>query len=72
METLSARHKGRDIVCVAHAGSIRAALAVVLGLTPEAALAFTIDTLSLTRLDLIDSPAAGHGWRVGPVNMPAL
>ena len=72
MESLSARHAGKDIVCVAHAGTIRAALAVVLGLTPEAALAFTIDTLSLTRLDLIDSPAAGHGWRVGPVNLPAL
>ena len=72
MDALSEKHAGQDIVCVAHAGSIRAALAAVLGLTPEAALAFTIDTLSLTRLDLIDSPAAGHGWRVGPVNLPAF
>lgn len=72
MEALSEKHAGKDIVCVAHSGTIRAALAVVLGLTPEAALAFTIDTLSLTRLDRIDSPVAGHGWRVGPVNLPAF
>ncbi len=45
VEALSQRHAGKDIVCVAHAGSIRAALASVLGLTPEAALAFSIDTL---------------------------
>ncbi len=72
VERLSERHPGRDIVCVAHAGSIRAALAQALNLAPEAALAFSIDTLSLTRLDRIDGPVAGHGWRVGPVNLPAI
>lgn len=69
---LTEAHRGRDIVCVAHGGSIRAALAMALGLEPETALAFSIETLSLTRLDHIDGPGAGHGWRVGPVNMPPL
>jgi alpha-ribazole phosphatase len=72
IEALSQLHAGKDIVCVAHGGSIRAALALSLGLSPEAALAVNIDTLSLTRLDLIDSTAAGHGWRVGLVNQPAV
>lgn len=69
---LTAEHAGRDIVCVAHGGSIRAALAMALGLEPEAALALSIDTLSLTRLDRIDGPGAGHGWRIGAVNLPPL
>jgi alpha-ribazole phosphatase len=69
---LTREHAGRDIVCVAHGGSIRAALAHALGLDPEAALAFSIDNLSLTRLDHMDGPGNGHGWRVGPVNLPPL
>jgi broad specificity phosphatase PhoE len=69
---LTAAHAGHDIVCVAHGGSIRAALAMALGLDPEAALAFSIETLSLTRIDHIDGPAAGHGWRVSAVNLPPL
>lgn len=72
IERITKEHAGRDIVCVAHGGTIRAALAHALGLDPEAALAFTIDTLSLTRLDHIDTTIAGHGWRVGPVNLPAV
>ena len=59
------RHfEGRDIIAVAHAGTIRAALALALDLSPHAALSFVIDPLSLTRLDSI-----GEGWRVGGVNM---
>lgn len=72
IDRLTKAHAGRDIVCVAHGGTIRAALAHALGLDPETALAFTIDTLSLTRLDHIDTEIAGHGWRVGPVNLPAV
>jgi len=72
LRRLTAVHAGRDIVCVAHGGSIRAALAMALGLDPEAALAFSIETLSLTRIDHIDGPGAGHGWRVGMVNLPPL
>jgi broad specificity phosphatase PhoE len=72
IERLTKAHAGRNIVCVAHGGTIRAALAHALGLDPETALAFTIDNLSLTRLDHIDTTAPGHHWRVGPVNQPAV
>jgi len=54
----------RDIIAVAHAGTIRAALAMALDLTPAAALSFVIDPLSVTRLDSI-----GEGWRVAGVNL---
>jgi broad specificity phosphatase PhoE len=65
---LVAAYAGRDIIAVAHGGTIRAALALALGLDPEAALAFSIDNCSLTRIDRIDGPGMGHGWRVATVN----
>jgi len=68
---LLAGHPGRDLVAVAHGGTIRAALAIALGLEPEAALAFSIENCSLTRIDRIDGPGMGHGWRVVTVNRPA-
>lgn len=63
MLRLSAENPDADIVAVAHAGTIRAALAVALDADPAVALAFKIDTLGLTRMDHI----AGHkvGWRGG-------
>ena len=67
---LIAAYAGRDIIAVAHGGTIRAALALALGLDPEAALAFTIENCSLTRIDHIDGPGLGHGWRVATVNRP--
>jgi alpha-ribazole phosphatase len=60
---LTRLHEGRDIIAIAHAGTIRAALAIALGLPPRAALSFVVDPLSLTRLD-----AVGEGWRVAGVN----
>ncbi len=70
IERLSQSHSGRDIVAVAHGGTIRAALAVALGLDPESALRFSVFNLSLTRIDHI--AASGHGpaaWRVESVNV---
>ena len=67
---LVAAHPGRDIIAVAHGGTIRAALALALGLDPEAALAFMIENCSITRLDHIEGPGMGHGWRVVAVNRP--
>jgi alpha-ribazole phosphatase len=61
---------GRNIIAVAHGGTIRAALGLALGLDPEAALAFSIDNCSLTRIDHINGPGMGHGWRVVTVNRP--
>jgi len=63
-------YAGRDIIAVAHGGTIRAALALALDLAPEAALAFTIENCSVTRIDHIDGPGMGHGWRVVTVNRP--
>ena len=63
-------HCGRDIIAVAHGGTIRAALALALDLDPEAALAFTIQNCSLTCIDRIDGPGMGHGWCVVRVNQP--
>ena len=63
-------YAGRDVIAVAHGGTIRAALALALGLDPEAALAFTIENCSITRIDHINGPGSGHGWRVVTVNRP--
>jgi alpha-ribazole phosphatase len=63
VERLSVDHPDRDILAVAHAGTIRAALAVALDISPEAALAFVIEPLSLTRLDAMQG-----SWRVMGVN----
>ena len=60
---------GRDIIAVAHGGTIRAALSVALALDPETALRFSIDTLSLTRLDHISVYGHPPVWRVGAVNL---
>jgi broad specificity phosphatase PhoE len=62
------RHGGRDIVAVTHGGAIRAALAVVLGLEPERALGFSIDTCSITRFDHIQGAGEGTAWRILAVN----
>lgn len=66
---LSADHAGRDIVAVAHGGTIRAALGLALGLEPERALAFTIDNCALTRIDHIAEPGGAALWRVRTVNL---
>jgi alpha-ribazole phosphatase len=61
-------HRGRDIIAVAHGGTIRAALGFALGLEPEHCLAFTMENCSLTRIDHIEGPGMGHNWRVITVN----
>jgi alpha-ribazole phosphatase len=54
---------GGDVILVVHSGTVRAALAIALDLVPESALRFTIDPLSLTRIDRLSG-----GWRVVGVN----
>jgi alpha-ribazole phosphatase len=61
---VNAAHAGKDIVIVAHAGTIRAALAVALGISASAALTFAIQTVSITQIDGIDA-----AWRVMGVNL---
>jgi len=63
IDRLTRLHGSRDIVAVAHAGTVRSALAHALGLEPAQALQFAVQPLSLTRLD-----ATADGWRVDCVN----
>jgi alpha-ribazole phosphatase len=70
IHALVEKHRGHDIIAVAHGGTIRAALGLALGLEPEACLAFTMENCSVTRIDHIDGPGLGHGWRVVTVNRP--
>ena len=58
-----ARLPAGDAVLVVHSGTIRAVLAIALELSPDFALRFTIDPLSLTRIDRL-----ARGWRVVGVN----
>jgi alpha-ribazole phosphatase len=71
IERLNAEHAGRHIVAVVHGGSIRAALAAALELSPDKALALVIDNLSISRLEAIDDPTIPLAWRVHYVNFVA-
>ena len=68
MSRITGEHAGRDIVAVAHGGTIRAALAVALGIEPERALGFAVDTCSVTRMDHYDGATEGANWRIVAVN----
>jgi broad specificity phosphatase PhoE len=61
-EVAGGRQASRSVLVV-HAGTLRATLAIALDLSPDAALRFVIDSLSLTRIDHLDG-----GWRVVAVN----
>jgi alpha-ribazole phosphatase len=61
------KHQGSDIIAVAHGGTIRAAIAIALGLQPRGGFAFLIDNCSLTRLDHYQG-ADRAGWRVSAIN----
>ncbi len=50
---LSDEYQGRNIIAVAHAGTIRAALAIALNLFAKSALTFQLDNLSLTQIENI-------------------
>lgn len=66
---------GRDVVAVAHGGTIRAALAAALELDPDKALVFMIENLSTTRIDHMwtdDEMGIGGNWRVAFVNARPL
>lgn len=63
MEGLAAAYAGEDVVAVSHGGAIRAAIAHATGISADTALHFSIENLSLTRLD--HTP---RGWRVACVN----
>lgn len=65
VDALTARLGSGDVIAVAHMGVVMAALARALGLTARQAMAFRIETLSVTRLDWLADAGA---WRVEGVN----
>jgi alpha-ribazole phosphatase len=69
IERWNAKHPGRDIVAVAHGGTIRAALGHALGLTPARSLAFETANCALTRLDYIEDDGKAPAWRIVAVNL---
>ncbi|MDA0996961.1 MAG: histidine phosphatase family protein [Proteobacteria bacterium] len=74
IDTYTQRHSGRDIVAVSHGGTVRAALSHVLGLVPEAGMAISVQTLSITRIEHVPGGllrGKGNAWRVVHVNLPA-
>ena len=68
IERCNAQYRGRDIVAVTHGGTIRAALALALAVSPQTALSFAIENCSLTRLDYLHPPGIVGLWRLGAVN----
>jgi alpha-ribazole phosphatase len=72
IERITIEHAGRDIIAVAHGGTIKAAVGLALGGLPEKGLAFDIDNCSVTRLDhFATQDSAGKGrsnWRLPMVN----
>lgn len=68
MARVTAEHAGKDIVAVVHGGTIRAALSIALGIEPERALGFSVDTCSVTRLDHLKGVDDGAAWRIVAVN----
>lgn len=66
---LTAEWAGRDIIAVAHGGTIRAALALALDLDPETGLRFSTDNISLTRIDhYTGDDGHAENWRVVYMN----
>src|SRR5207342_2353211 len=67
IERINTEHAGKDVIAVAHGGTIKAAIGLALGNLPEKCLAFDIDNCSVTRLDHLASH--GHSsWRLPMVN----
>jgi len=63
LNVLAETYAGQNVVAVSHGGAIRAAIAHAIGLSADMALHFSIENISLTRLD--HTP---RGWRVACVN----
>lgn len=67
IDRINRDYAGRDVVVVAHGGTIKSAIGLALNDQPDRGLAFTIDNCSITRLDHLGSD--GHsGWRIPMVN----
>lgn len=63
VEAMNKRHPGRDIIAVAHFGTILTQVQKALGISPAEALSQPIAPLSLSRFDWCDGV-----WQAGPIN----
>ena len=79
LQQITKDHAGKDVVIFAHGGTIRAALAIAMGLyQPEnpdglsPIFGFKVDNLSLSRLDHVayttEAGTADEYWRIGLFN----
>ena len=68
IERINAEHAGKDVIAVAHGGSIKAAVGLALGGQPDKGLAFDIDNVSVTRLDYFAGADRSGWWRLPMVN----
>jgi len=69
---LTEQFAGRDIICLSHGGTIRAAIALALELSPKSAMALVIDNLALSRLDYMEDGllrGKGGSWMVRGINV---
>jgi len=65
VERMCTTHRGKDVVCVAHRGTILAALQIALDTPIRNSVSFNIGNVSLTRLTHhADVPSGGPEWRV--------
>ncbi|MGY4488936.1 broad specificity phosphatase PhoE [Bradyrhizobium sp. LM3.2] len=67
IDRINAEAAGRDVIAVAHGGTIKAALGLALDGQLEKALSFDIDNCSITRLDHFANPERTV-WRLPMVN----
>lgn len=67
VDGLTEEYRGKDVIAVAHGGTIRAATAIALGIEPQRALGLAVENCSVTRLDHYYSEAASD-WRTVTVN----
>lgn len=64
MQAQTHQHAGGSVVAVAHGGTIRAAVALALGIDLDRALTISVHNLSVTRIDHVPGPGLGGDWRV--------
>jgi alpha-ribazole phosphatase len=68
MYSLTQQFKGQSLLAICHGGTIRAALAIALGLDANTALTISAENLSTTRLDHVPGPGLGGDWRLVYLN----
>ncbi len=67
IERITTEQAGKDVIAVAHGGTIKAAVGLALGGQPDKGLAFDIDNCSVTRLDHVATDGR-NVWRLPMVN----